>query len=144
MHFDVCSSKKVLRNAKFLTFHIEVILDPCRIPFDAVIVFLSETDFLFKSASTPFGENSQIPIRPRPGINIQENLFSNGPTIQETYSQMGLLSRNVTPTRVSGPTMISQRIWKPEPKSGFRNSKIPKMGLLIQESSQSLHRLLVE
>ena len=35
-------------------------------------------------------------------------------------------------------------LWKIEPKSGFRNSKIPKMGLMIQESSQSLHRLLVE
>ena len=125
------------------------------------VFFLSETDFLFKSASTPCEENSHIPIRTRPGITIQENLFLNGPTIQETYSQMGLLSRqtysqmgllsrqtysqmgllsrNVTPTwactRVSGPI---------EPKSGFTNSKIPKMGLMIQESSQSLHRFLVE
>ena len=52
---------------------------------------------------------------------------------------MGLLSRNVTLTwactRVSGPI---------EPKSGFTNSKIPKMGLMIQESSQSLQRFLVE
>jgi len=126
------SNKKVLWNAKFLAFHIVVILDLCRIPFDAVsFFFLSETDFLFKSASTPCEENSHIPIRTRPGITIQENLFLNGPTIQETYSQMGLLSRqtysqmgllsrqtysqmgllsrNVTPTRactrVSGPTL---------------------------------------
>jgi len=101
---------KVLWNADFLAFHIVVILDLHRVPFNAVIVFLSENDYLFKSASTPCEENSQIPIRKRPGITIQENLFSNGPTIQETYSQMGLLSRktysktgllsrNVTPIR---------------------------------------------
>ena len=101
---------KVLWNADFLASHIDVILGLYRVPFNAVIVFLSENDYLFKSASTPCEENSQIPIRKRPGITIQENLFSNGPTIQETYSQMGLLSRktysktgllsrNVTPIR---------------------------------------------
>jgi len=122
MHLNTASSgKKVLRNVNFLAFHIEVILDLYRIHFDAVRVFFClRLDFLFKSASTLFGENSQIPIRTRPGITIQENLFLNGPTIQETYSQMGLLSRqtysqmgllsrNVTPTRactrVSGPTL---------------------------------------
>ena len=56
---------------------------------NAVIVFLSETDFLFKSASTPCGENSQIAIRKRPGITIQENLFPNGPSIQENLFSNG-------------------------------------------------------
>jgi len=58
-----------------------------------------------------------------------ENLFSNGPSIQKYYPHTGIRAY--------------YDIQK-EPKSGFRNSKIPKMGLMIQESSQSLHRLLVE
>jgi hypothetical protein len=66
-----------------------VILDLYRIPFDAVIAFLCETDFLFKSASTPCGENSQIAIQKRPGITIQENLFPNGPSIQENIFPNG-------------------------------------------------------
>jgi len=53
-------------------------------------------------------KNSQIPIRKRPGITIQENLFSNGPTIQETYSQMGLLSRNCYSHSTRACTRVSR------------------------------------
>ena len=73
--------------------------------------FLFETDFLFKSASTPCEENSHsyqnearhnYPGKPilkwayhpgnlfSNGPTIQANLFSNGPSIQKCYSHMGM------------------------------------------------------
>ena len=116
---------------------------------NAVIVFLSETDFLFKSASTPCGENSQIAIRKRPGITIQENLFPNGPSIQENLFSNGpsiqkCYSHTGMHMGIRAYYDIPKGFGEPYQNPDLGILKFPKWAYWSRKSSQSLHRLLGE